>query len=64
MRDLPVVARGGIAADLRTPFLVRWKGARIPSIAEELATDLSTVRSRMAGSRRYGLAMVSFELMI
>ena len=28
------------------------KGARMPSIAEELDTDVSTVRSRTAGSRR------------
>ena len=31
---------------------ITLNGARMPSIAEELATDLSTVRSRTAGSRR------------
>src|SRR6266849_1539357 len=37
-------------------------GARIPSMAEELATDRKTDHSRTAGSRRYGLAVESFEL--
>ncbi len=32
----------------------------MPSMAEELATDLNTIRSRLAGSSRYGLATVSF----
>ncbi len=31
-------------------------GARMPSMAEEVATDLSTLRRRCAGSRRWGLA--------
>ncbi len=60
MRDFFVVVRGVVASDLRTPFVIRWKGARMPSTAEELATDLNTILSRIAGSRRYGLATVSF----
>lgn len=39
------------------------KGARIPSMADEVETDVSTIRSRILGSRRYGLAEVSFESM-
>ena len=49
-------------ATLRTPlaFLIAGfaadafflKGARIPSIAEEVATDTSTLRCRRVGSRR------------
>lgn len=38
-------------------------GARIPSIAEELATDLRTMRSRVAESRRYRLVVASFAPM-
>ena len=33
-------------------------GARMPSIAEELATDLSTIFSRSAGSLRKRLVLV------
>jgi hypothetical protein len=33
-------------------------------MAEEVATFLSTARVRVAGSRRYGLAEDSFELML
>lgn len=40
----------------------RLNGARMPSMAEEVATFLSTVRSRTAGSRRYRLAEESLEL--
>ena len=36
-------------------------GARMPSMAEELATDLSTPRWRKAGSRRWGLAEARVE---
>ena len=42
----------------------RLNGARMPSIAEDVATDLSTVRSRTAGSRKYRLVEESFELMV
>lgn len=38
-------------------------GARIPSMADEVETDVSTIRSRIFGSRKYGLAEVSFESM-
>lgn len=41
----------------------RLNGARMPSMAEDVATDLSTVRLRTAGSRRYRLVEDSFELM-
>ena len=41
----------------------RLNGARMPSIAEDVATDVSTVRLRTAGSRRYRLVEESFELM-
>jgi len=36
-------------------------GARMLSMAEELATDLSTLRWRRTGSRRWGLAEASVE---
>lgn len=39
------------------------KGARMPSMADDVETDVTTVRSRIFGSRRYGLAEVSFEPM-
>jgi hypothetical protein len=39
------------------------KGARMPSMADEVETEATTVRSRTFGSRRYGLAEVSFEPM-
>lgn len=39
------------------------KGARMPSMADEVETDATKVRSRTFGSRRYGLAEVSFEPM-
>lgn len=32
--------------------VIRLKGARMPSIAEEVATDSRTLRWRCAGSRR------------
>jgi hypothetical protein len=35
----------------------------MPSIAEDVATDLTTVRSRTAGFRRYRLAAESFAPM-
>ncbi len=38
-------------------------GARMPSIAEEVATDNSTLRCRWVGSRRYGLESDSLVLM-
>lgn len=41
----------------------RLNGARMPSMAEDVATFLSTLRSRSAGSRRYRLAEESLELM-
>ena len=41
----------------------RLNGARMPSMAEDVATDRSTVRLRTAGSRRYRLVEESFELM-
>ena len=39
------------------------KGASMPSMADEVETDATTVCSRTFGSRRYGLAEVSFESM-
>ena len=41
----------------------RLNGARMPSMADEVATFRTTVRSRTAGSRRYRLVEESFELM-
>ena len=39
-------------------------GAWMPSMADELETDLNTLRSRATGSRRYGLVEESLaELM-
>ena len=38
-------------------------GARMPSIADELETDVNTVRLRTTGSRKYGLTAESLELM-
>jgi hypothetical protein len=35
----------------------------MPSMAEEVATDLTTVRSRVAGFRKYRLAAESFAPM-
>jgi hypothetical protein len=40
----------------------RLNGALIPSIADEVATDLVTVFSLTAGLRRYGFAEESFAL--
>jgi hypothetical protein len=45
------------------PPALRLKGARMPSIAEDVATDLTTVRSRIAEFRRYRLAAESFAPM-
>jgi len=39
-------------------------GAWIPSMAEEVDTEVSTLRWRTTGSRRYGLAAESLELMV
>lgn len=39
------------------------KGARMPSIADELATDLRTIRFRVAESRKYRLVAASFAPM-
>lgn len=39
------------------------KGARMPSMADEVETEATTVRSRTFGSRKYGLAEVSFKPM-
>ena len=44
-------------ASERTP---RRNGARIPSIAEDVATDLVTVFSLNSGLRRYRLTKESF----
>ncbi len=38
-------------------------GARMPSMAEEVATERNTLRWRTAGSRMKALALESFELM-
>ena len=38
-------------------------GARMRVMADEVETDATTVRSRTFGSRKYGLAEVSFEPM-
>lgn len=54
-----------------TPTETNWpetlavlNGAWMPSIADELATELNTPRSRVARSRRYGLVWESLvELM-
>ena len=49
----------------KTPLRAsRLNGARMPSMAEEVATLRTTARSRNAGSRRYRLVEESFELMI
>ncbi len=48
--------------EYRPPGL-RLNGARMPSTAEEVATDLVTVRSRVAGSRKYRFADESFAPM-
>lgn len=39
------------------------KGARIPSMADELATERNTPRARWSGSRRYGLVLESLSPM-
>lgn len=52
-----------VAMDRSSLCAMCLKGARMPSMAEELATDLSTVRLRTAGSRRNRLAVDSLELM-
>ena len=41
----------------------RLIGARIPSMADDVTTDLSIMLSRIAGLRRYGFADESFVLM-
>ena len=38
-------------------------GARIPSMAEDVATELRTLRRRTAASRRYGFDAESLQLM-
>jgi len=40
----------------------RPKDVRIPSIADEVATDLVTVFSRTSGSRKWGFAEDNFVL--
>lgn len=45
----------GFSAGLR-------KGARIPSIADEVATERRIARRRFPGSRRYGLASMRVGL--
>lgn len=52
-------------AERRLPLVLNacLKGARMPSMADDVETDATTVRSRTFGSRRYGLAEVSFEPM-
>lgn len=52
-------------AERETPLALNvcLKGARMPSMADDVETDATTVRSRIFGSRRYGLAEVSFEPM-
>ncbi len=49
-RDLPSTEPGSL------------KGARIPSMAKELATDFRMARSRATGLRRWGLFLESLEL--
>ena len=39
-----------------------WNGLRIPSIADELATERRTLRSRTAGSRMYLFALASVSV--
>jgi len=39
------------------------KGVRMPSMADDVATERTTVRSRVAGLRRYGLASARRVLM-
>jgi hypothetical protein len=41
-------------------FLARLNTARIPSIAEDVTTDLMTMLLRATGSRRYGFVEESF----
>ena len=48
----------------KTPLRAsRLNGARMPSMADEVATLRTTARSRTAGSRKYRLVEESFELM-
>jgi len=51
-RVLPADRARAAEPDFAVVRAVFWNGARMPSMAEELATDLSTVRSRTTGSRR------------
>jgi hypothetical protein len=44
--------------DFAVALPLELNGARMPSIAEELATDLRMARSRATGSRRWGLVVV------
>ena len=47
-RALGVLVKEGFLV----PRAIFLKGARIPSMAEELATDFKTMRARRTGSRR------------
>lgn len=49
--------------DLAEAFCVCLNGARIPSMADDVATDLNTLRLRAAELRRYGLLVERVELM-
>src|SRR6266404_1773170 len=49
-------------ARLSLGFARRLKIVRMPSMADEVSTDVVTVRSRTSRSRRQGFVEVSFEL--
>ncbi len=49
----------GVALDV-----ARLNGARMPSMADDVATERSTLRWRCSGSRRCGLVLESLELMM
>ena len=54
----------GVADELEDLLSVCRNGARIPSIADDVATDRSTLRSRCKGSRRWGFVLESLEPMV
>lgn len=58
------MSTGAAIAFVETVFLTaRMNGARTPSMADEVATERSTLRWRCNGSRRWGLVLESLELM-
>ena len=51
-----------VTAAVLVVWELRPNRARIPSIADEVTTDLITMLSRVAGLRRYGFTDESFVL--